>query len=204
MKKYPLVFDLETKYNFRDFDDHKKLGVTVVSSYDYANGKSNIFLEKEINSLFPLLENASYLIGFNIKSFDLKVLSPYYPGNIDNFSVFDILDDIKEKIGFRLSLNDVVNATLGKKKSGHGLMAIELYKEGKIKELCQYCLDDTMLTKELFEYGVKNSEIYYLTPTGRATIKVNWRKYFEEETKNDMHLTLPYLKKIHFFDIIYL
>jgi len=192
MRKFPVVFDLETKYTFRDFDDHKKLGVTVVSAYDYGQNQSKVFLEKEINSLFPLLENASYLIGFNIKSFDLPVLSAYYPGNINHFSVFDILDDIKEKIGFRLSLNDVINATLGKKKSGHGLQAIELYNEGKIKELSQYCLDDTMLTKELLEYGAKTGEIYYLTPTGKATIKVNWKKYLEDNNNKDTHLTLPF------------
>lgn len=192
MKKFPLVFDLETKHTFREFAEHEKLGITVVSAYDYGQNKSHIFLEKEINSLFPLLENASYLIGFNIRSFDLPVLSPYYPGDTKHFPVFDLLDDIKEKIGFRLSLNDVVNATLGKKKSGHGLMAIELYKEGKIKELSQYCLDDTMLTKELFEFGAKTGEVYYLTSTGKSTIKVNWKKYLEEEAKNDTHLTLPF------------
>ncbi len=192
MRQFPVVFDLETKYTFRQYDDHKKLGVTVVSAYDYGQNQSKVFLEKEINSLFPLLENASYLIGFNIKNFDLPVLSAYYPGNINHFPVFDILDDIKEKIGFRLSLNDVINATLGKKKSGHGLQAIELYNEGKIKELSQYCLDDTILTKELFEYGAKTGEIYYLTPTGKATIKVKWRKYLEEDSNNDTHLTLPF------------
>lgn len=192
MRKYPLVFDLETKYTFRDYAEHKKLGVTVVSAYDYGKGQSKVFLEKEINSLFPLMENASYLIGFNIISFDLPVLSAYYPGNTSHFPAFDILDDIKAKIGRRLSLNDVVFATLGKKKSGHGLQAISLYKEGKIKELSQYCLDDTMLTKELFEYGAKTGEIYYLTPTGKATIKVNWKKYLEESTNNDTHLTLPF------------
>lgn len=192
MKKFPLVFDLETKHTFREFAEHEKLGVTVVSAYDYGQNKSHIFLEKEINSLFPLLENASYLIGFNIRSFDLPVLSPYYPGDTSHFPVFDLLDDIKEKIGFRLSLNDVVNATLGKKKSGHGLMAIELYKEGKIKELSQYCLDDTMLTKELFDFGVKTGEIYYLTSIGKSTIKVDWKKYLEEDNNKDTHLTLPF------------
>lgn len=192
MKKHPLVLDLETKYTFREYDDHKKLGVTVAAIYNYGTGQGKVFTEKEINSLFPLLENASYLIGFNIKNFDLPVLSAYYPGNIDHFSVFDILDDIKEKIGRRLSLNEVVGATLGKKKSGHGLMAIDFYKEGKWDELKKYCLDDVMLTKELFDYGVKTNEINYLTPTGKATIKVSWKKYLEESGTNDTHLTLPF------------
>ena len=162
MKKFPVILDLETKYTFRDFSEHKKLGVTVVAVYDYKNQSGKVFVESELNQLFPLLENASYVIGYNIVSFDLPVLQPYYPGIIDHFSTFDILDDIKNKIGKRLALNDVVFATFGKRKTGHGLMAIDYYKEGRWKELKQYCLDDVMLTKELFEYGIKNGEINYL------------------------------------------
>lgn len=192
MRKFPVVFDLETKYTFRDFDDHKKLGVTVAAVYNYAQEKNQVFTEKEINGLFSLLENASYIIGFNINSFDLPVLSAYYPGNIRRFATFDILDDIKNKIGRRLALNDVLWATLGKKKTGHGLEAISLYKEGKIKELSEYCLSDVLLTKELFEYGVEKGEINYLAEKGKAVIKVNWKKYLEESTNNDIHLTLPF------------
>lgn len=192
MKKFPVVFDLETKYTFRDFDDHKKLGITVAAIYDYGQEENMVFTEKEINSLFPILENASYIIGFNINSFDLPVLSVYYPGNTRRFATFDILDDIRNKIGKRLSLNDVLGATLGKKKTGHGLNAINLYKEGKIKELSQYCLDDVLLTKELFEHGAEKGEINYLTEKGKAAIKVSWKKYLEESTNNDTHLTLPF------------
>ena len=192
MKKQPVVFDLETKYTFREFDDHKKLGVTVAAVYDYRDGQEKVFTEKEINSLFPIFENASYIIGFNINNFDLPVLSPYYPGNIRRFSTFDILDDIKNKIGKRLALNDVLQATLGKRKTGHGLMAIDLYKEGRWEELKKYCLDDVLLTKELFEHGAENGEINFLTEKGKAAIKVNWKRYLEENTNNDTHLTLPF------------
>ena len=192
MKKFPVVFDLETKYTFREFSDQKKLGITVAAIYDYAQEKNQVFTEKEINGLFPILENASYIVGFNINNFDLPVLSAYYPGNTRRFATFDILDDIKNKIGRRLALNDVLGATLGKKKTGHGLNAINLYREGKIKELSQYCLDDVLLTKELFEYGAKKGEINYLTEKGKAVIKVKWKKYLEESTNNDTHLTLPF------------
>ena len=142
--------------------------------------------------MFPILENASYIIGYNVRSFDLPVLQGYYPGNVASFSQFDILDDIRDKIGRRIGLNDVIYATFGEKKSGHGLMAIDFYREGKWEELKKYCLDDVMLTKKLFDFGLKNGEIYYLDETGKVTIKVDWKKYMEDAGSSDVPLTLPF------------
>ncbi len=192
MAKYPVVLDLETKYTFREFADPKKLEISVVGIYDYNKNSGATFLENELNKLFPILEGASYLIGYNIKTFDLPVLQAYYPGRVEHFPVFDILDYIKQKIGKRIALNEVVLATLGKKKSGHGLMAIDYYKEGKWEELKSYCLDDAMLTKEVFEFGVKQGEIYYLNEKGKIAIPTDWKKYQENSQGKDMSLTLPF------------
>lgn len=192
MKKFPVVLDLETKYTFREFEEAKKLGVTVVGVYDYKTNESRIYMENELPQLFTLLEHASYVIGYNVISFDLQVLQGYYPGNVTQFAAFDILEDIKNKIGRRLGLNDVISATLGKKKTGHGLMAIDYYKEGKWDELKKYCLDDALLTKELFDFGLKSGEIYYVNERGKTPIKVDWRKYMEDEGTSESHLTLPF------------
>lgn len=192
MKKFPVVLDLETKYSFRDFNDPKKLGISVVGIYDYKNKEGKTFIEQELNKLFPILESASYIVGYNVVNFDIAVLQAYYPGDVKVFTPFDILEDIKEKIGRRISLNEVIGATLGKKKTGHGFQAINLYNEGKIEELKKYCLDDVMFTKELLEYGIKNGAISYLTPNGKVSIKVDWKKYLKEESNNDIPLTLPF------------
>ncbi|HRN70712.1 MAG TPA: ribonuclease H-like domain-containing protein [Candidatus Woesebacteria bacterium] len=193
MQKFPVVLDLETKHTFREFDDHKKLGISVVAVYNYADQKGQVFTEKELNQLYPILENASYIVGYNIRSFDLPVLQAYYPGNIEVFALFDILDDIKEKIGRRIGLNDVAYATLNEKKTGHGLMAIDYYKEGKWDELKKYCMDDVMVTKKLFDYGLEKGEIFYMNEIGKISIKVDWKKYREGNGGgNDMPLTLPF------------
>lgn len=192
MKKFPVVLDLETKYSFRQFTDPKKLGITVAGIFDYKEGKELAFFEKELNGLFPILEHASYIIGYNVQSFDIPVLQGYYPGKVEHFGVFDILEDVRSKIGRRLALNDLIFATLGKKKTGHGLMAIDYYKEGKFEELKKYCLSDVALTKELFEFGVKNKEVYFLNEKGKITIKVDWAKYLEGKNSSEMPLTLPF------------
>ncbi|OGK34212.1 hypothetical protein A3F57_02880 [Candidatus Roizmanbacteria bacterium RIFCSPHIGHO2_12_FULL_36_11] len=192
MRKFPVIIDLETKYSFREYNDPKKLGVTTVGLYDYRDQQNKIFVEKELSRLFPLLEASSYIIGFNVRSFDLPVLQGYYPGKLQNFPIFDILEDIKNKIGKRLSLNDLVFATLGKKKSGHGLIAIQLYQEGKWEDLKKYCLDDVMLTKQLFEFGVRQGEVMYLNEKGKSSIKVDWKKYLKDQGRKESHLTLPF------------
>lgn len=191
--RYPIVLDLETKYTFRHYSDPKKLGISVAGIYDYKDNQLKSFFEKELPKLYPLLENASLIVGFNINSFDLPVLQGYYPGDVSQFKTIDILEEIKKILGRRLALDDIVKATLGKKKSGHGLQAINYYKEGKLEELRKYCLDDVLLTKEIFDYGVKNGVLYYLDVSGKAPIKVDWKKNLEEaEEKNDISLTLPF------------
>ncbi|MFN4213076.1 MAG: ribonuclease H-like domain-containing protein [Microgenomates group bacterium] len=192
MKKFPVILDLETKFTFKQYDDPKKLGVSVVAIFDYFDNLPKIFLEKELPKLFPLLENASYVIGYNVRSFDMPVLQGYYPGKVEHFSLFDILDDIKKKTGRRLALNDIISATLGKKKTGHGLLAIEYYKQKEWEKLKKYCLDDVMLTKELFEHGVKHGYIYYLNEKGKIKVEVDWGKYLTPAQGNDMPLTLPF------------
>lgn len=192
MQRQPVVFDIETKYTFRDFNDHKKLGVSIVAAYNYATGETKTFREHELSELFRWFENASYLVGYNIVGFDLPVLQAYYPGDITIFKTFDILDDIKTIIGRRIALNDVVHATFGKKKSGHGLMAIDYYKEGKWEELAAYCTDDTMLTKELFDFGIRHNEIYYINETGKVPIRVQWSKYMEDSGTTETPLALPF------------
>jgi len=192
MKKFPVVLHVETKYTFREFSDPKKLEVTVAVLYDYKDHSLSSFFRQDLNKLFTILESASYLVGYNINSFDMQVLQAYYPGDVTHFKTFDILEDIRKILGKRLALNDVVYATLGKKKSGHGLQAIELYKEGKLEELKNYCMDDVRLTCELFDYGIKNNNIFYLNENGKAEIKVDWEKYIKEEKGNDMPLTLPF------------
>lgn len=192
MKKFPIVFDLETKHTFREFNDPQKLGITVLGLYDYANNTSSIYTEKELGTVFTLFEKASYLIGYNINSFDLAVLQAYYPGDVTHFATLDILDDIKMKIGRRIALNDVAGATLGAKKSGHGLMAIEYYKEGRWDELKKYCLDDVAITKQVFDYGLKFKEIHYMNETGKAVIRVDWGKYMEDQGKSETAMTLPF------------
>ncbi len=193
MQQFPVVLDLETQRTFREESDPRKLGISVVAIYDYATEKGMTFREEEVSKMFPILENASYIVGYNSAGFDIPVLQGYYPGDVNDFSQFDILEDIRQVLGRRIGLNDIAAATLSIKKSGHGLMAIDYFKEGRWDELEKYCLDDVMITKDIFEHGIAKGCVYYRNETGTVPIKVDWKRYKEESRgRDDMPLTLPF------------
>lgn len=171
-----LVLDIETKNIFADVGerDPRLLDVSVVGVYDYGKDQFFAFREEELSKLWPLMEHADRVIGFNINGFDFPVLSRYYSGDITKIPRFDIMDVVRDTLGFRLKLDDLVQCTLQQKKSAHGLMAVEFYKQGKWEELIRYCLDDVRLTRDLYEFGKKRGEIFYPNRNGIARMKVDF------------------------------
>lgn len=193
MKPNIIVLDLETKHIFDEVEGRKaeNLGITVVGTYIYSQESYRIFKENEIDQLEALLIKKPLLVGFNIKKFDLAVLKPYLHMNTNNLPALDIMEEIVKVVGHRVSLDSVAKATLNTQKSGHGLDAIKYHRNGEWEKLEKYCLDDVRITKELFEYGAKNGELYFLTKFDRAKARVpiNW-KIENPEDKKDSQYTL--------------
>lgn len=158
-----IVFDIETIGDIRDLTTMK---VTVVSIYEYEHDRYQSFDEHELGNLWPILERAERLIGFNSLHFDLPILGRNYAGDLTKIPHLDILKVVKESTGNRIKLNDIARATLQIEKSADGLQAMEWYKEGKIAEIKKYCEQDVKVTKDVYEYGLKNKMLYYPTLTG--------------------------------------
>jgi DEAD/DEAH box helicase domain-containing protein len=158
-----IVFDIETKNTFDDVgsSDPAALDVSLVGIYDYESDKYIAFLEDEFTKLWPYLESADVLIGFNSDHFDIPLLNKYYHGDLTRIKSIDILSDIKKNLGRRIGLGAIAEATLGYGKSGHGLEAIFWWKNGEIEKIKKYCLDDVKVTKELYEYVLENKKLKY-------------------------------------------
>lgn len=188
---HPIVLDIETQHTFQEVGNKlDKLKISVVGIYDYAEDKYETYLEDELGSLFTRLENASYLIGFNINKFDLPVMAPYYLGKISQFTSLDLLEEVEKELGFRVALDDLARATLGVKKSGHGFLAINYFNKGEWEKLKKYCLDDVKITKELFEYGQKNGKLVFNSAGGLREIKINFSGNLKKPEA--VHLSLPF------------
>lgn len=187
----PLIFDVETQKIFQEVGGKTdKLRVSVVALYDFSTDSYHTFFETELPKMFSMFEKASSLIGFNINKFDLEVLKPYYVGNVYKFQTVDILEEIQKSLGRRIALDDLLKATLNVRKQGHGLLAVNYYKEGKLKELTDYCLSDVRLTKQLYDYILVNKKAYYFGPYGKVEIRLNLNQDSNPLSKSGVNLTL--------------
>lgn len=188
-----IVFDIET---IGDIRDYSSLKITVVSIYEFENDSYSSFEEHELGQLWPILEKAERIIGYNSEHFDVPILDRYYMGDLTKIPHLDILKKIKEASGSRFKLNDIAKATLQIEKSADGLQAQEWYKEGKIDEIKKYCEQDVKVTKELYEYGKKNKMLYYNTLTGDLMpIAINFDMPLQtglgQQQASGVNMTLP-------------
>lgn len=161
-----VILDLETKRIFDDVGGYfpEKLGVSFVGVYvreNFGPGQFKSFFEKDLDSLFPLLEQADVVVGFNIDGFDMPVLNGYYGADIERIPTLDLLDRIKKQAGHRISLDAVAKETLGIGKSGDGLDAIKYYQAGDWQSLEKYCLRDVEVTRDVYDYGVQKGHIKF-------------------------------------------
>jgi DEAD/DEAH box helicase domain-containing protein len=158
------VFDLET---IRSADEvggwqrAEKMGVSVAVVYDSQLDGYVTYLEDEIGRLVDHLESLDLIVGFNNKRFDNRVLSGYTHKPLNALPTIDLLEEVSNHLGYRLSLDRLAEHTLGAKKSADGMQALKWYKEGKIKEICEYCRQDVEITTNLFHHGLEKGYLLF-------------------------------------------
>ncbi|NQS89368.1 ribonuclease H-like domain-containing protein [Patescibacteria group bacterium] len=176
-----VIFDVETQKLFEEIEgyDPGKLLVSVVSLYrreldenlKEVSGVMKSFWideagrEPRIGGVWPWFEEADRIIGFNSIGFDVPVLQPLYKNDFSKLNHFDLMDKIKNVLGHRLSLDVIAKETLGKTKSGVGTQAVEWWKakdEKNLDLLQKYCEMDVLVTKEVYDFGLKNKKLKYM------------------------------------------
>ena len=150
------------------------LKVSVCGIYEYATDKFSAYTEADIHKLVELLQNADQVIGFNIRDFDLEVLRPYCNFEVLDLPMLDIIDDVSGHLGHRIGLNAIAQATLGHGKSANGKEALLYWKNNRMDLLKKYCLDDVRITRDIYEYGLKNQKILYKDFFDIKEIPVAW------------------------------
>ncbi len=159
-----IVLDLETQKSFQEVGGRGKnhlLKVSVCVVYDYSTNKYTSYEEYELPKLAPILHTADQIIGYNIKGFDFEVIQPYLNFDIHQVPYLDILEEIEKVLQHRIKLEVVAQGTLGSGKSGSGLEAILYYQNGRMDLLKKYCTDDVKITKQIYDYALKNQKLLY-------------------------------------------
>ena len=178
-QKRILYFDLETQKSATEVGGWQNIHLMMVSVavlFDSLEDRFYIFSEDEIDRLFEHLARADLVIGFNLKRFDYTVLQPYTHRDLHEIPTFDILENIYNKLGYRLSLDHLVKETLNKEKSADGLQALEWFKAGEIEKMTEYCKQDVLLTRDLFLHGLEKGYLVYLNKkeNERLRLLVDW------------------------------
>lgn len=177
-KSRTLVFDLETQNSFDDVGGRNKmveLRMSVGVTYALETKEFAVYRENDVNALIEDLRAANRVIGFNHKNFDYAVLGRYTKLDWSTVKSFDILEDLAKILGHRVKLDSVAAATLGMKKSGHGLQAIEWFRKGEWDTLIRYCKDDVKITADVWLHGVEKKFVMIETWGGPKKVPVDWK-----------------------------
>jgi DEAD/DEAH box helicase domain-containing protein len=187
-----IVFDIETQNTFQEVgsNDPAKLDISLLVIYDYKTKEYSTFTQENLSDLWPILEKTDMLIGYNSNHFDIPLLNKYYPGDLTAVGSLDILKEIKNSIGRSIRLDNVAETTIGVGKSGHGLQAIEWWREGRMDKIEKYCKQDVKVTKDVYEYALKHQKLKYKDLLDTITFDIdtsNWNK----NTGTAINYTLP-------------
>jgi uncharacterized protein YprB with RNaseH-like and TPR domain len=188
-----ITFDIETTSealggNF----DPNLMNLAVIGVHDSETDEYSCYSEEELPQLWPILERADILIGYNSDHFDIPILNRYYTGNLLHIKSVDLLKEIRNVLGRRLRLDNIAEATLGKKKSGSGLQAVRWWREGQYDLVRSYCLDDVRITKELYDYAYKNKSLKYRDFDGVRDIKLDVSGWEKKADLPALTHTLPF------------
>ena len=173
-----VVFDLETQRSFKDVGGRTqlhRLGVSVGVAYSYATDEYTVVTEESIQRLIDIVLAADLVVGYNLKGFDYEVLRGYSDADFQSRPTRDLMLDLEEQLGFRPKLESVVVPTLGAGKIADGLQALEWWRQGEIDKIVEYCTEDVRVTKELYDFGIRNRFVLINRSGGKSRqVEVEW------------------------------
>jgi DEAD/DEAH box helicase domain-containing protein len=174
-----VYFDVETRFSAAEVGGwHRidRMGLALAVVYDEQLERFTTFREAEVDALVELLFEADLVVGFNVLRFDYTVISAYTPRPLSRLPTFDLLAELYERLGFRLSLGALASATLGAAKSADGLQSLAWVREGRYDLVEEYCRRDVALTRDLFQCALREDGLCFARDTLRLrTPPLGWR-----------------------------
>ena len=189
-----LTFDIETKLVpfTRGKLDPDTLELTVVAIHDSETNEYQAYTKEELPRLWPLIERANLLIGFNSDAFDIPILNRYYPGDLSPIRSLDLLSEVYKALGRRLRLDVLAKATLGRGKTGDGQKAGAWWEEGLYDTVKEYCIEDVRLTRELYDYARTHGGLKYKDLNETRDIKLDTSAWESASAVSPLTHTLPF------------
>ena len=179
-----LVFDIETSDVFNNEKRNPEdLTLAVVAAYSYPDDTYTAYTQETLSDLWESMRNIDTLIGFNNNHFDTPLLNKYAPMDLTKeYKSIDLLESVRQSLGRRIRLDWIAEGTLGINKSSDGLQAVEWWRQGEVEKVKQYCIDDVRITKEIFDYALKNEELQYSDLGSAHIVPIDISQWKTEET----------------------
>jgi DEAD/DEAH box helicase domain-containing protein len=175
-----VVFDIETANWMSDTgtSDPADLTIAIVCLHDSETDTYSSYLEHELPQMWSILERTDVLVGYNSNHFDIPLLNKYYPGDLTKIKSVDLMQEVYATLGRRLKLDAIAEGTLGQKKlDGKNGQSIVWWRAGEVEKVREYCLKDVELTKNIFDYALKNSSIKYKELGKVREVKLDTRSW---------------------------
>jgi len=158
------------------WDNIRAFGLSVAVTWDAANGYREWY-ETDAGRLIGEMRAFDRIVTFNGLRFDLEVLSAY--GDVRDLrpKSLDLLQDLKRRLGFRVSLQNVAQATLGKGKTASGLDAVKWWRSGDPalrQRVVDYCRMDVEILREVVAYGRREGFIKIPSQGRELPVYVAW------------------------------
>jgi DEAD/DEAH box helicase domain-containing protein len=173
-----IYLDLETQRSAEEvggWGNISAMKMALAITWDDRSLAFRTYHEKDLDALLADLHLAARVVGYNIDRFDLEVLRGHSGRDVTRIRTEDMLAHIYRRLGFRLKLADVAEATLGVGKSADGLQSLRWWKEGRLDLIEEYCRRDVEVTRDLHRFGVKHGFILYHDRAGNALrLPVDW------------------------------
>jgi DEAD/DEAH box helicase domain-containing protein len=188
-----IVFDIETTTKSpRNYFEMDNLEVSVVCIWNSEDDAFSSYFVEDLPKLWPIMERAELLIGFNSDHFDIPILNKYYTGDLTKIRSLDLLKEVKDALGRRIRLNSIAEATLGTSKLADGLKAVEWWKKGLKDKVVEYCIEDVRITRDVYNYALQNGLVKYKELGQIKEIKLDTSKWEAPLEQGAMTHTLPF------------
>jgi len=172
------VVDVETRRSAQEVGGWSRpdlMGVSVAVLYDSGADAFTDYRQEEIPALAERLRGFDLVVGFNILRFDYPVLAGVHPFAYAGLPTLDMLAHVYERLGYRLKLDNLAQATLDVGKSADGLQALKWWQEGRLDEIAKYCRQDVAVTRDLYLFGRENRYVLFSNKAGqKARLPVAW------------------------------
>lgn len=173
-----VYFDLETQLSATEvggWNNISKMLMSIGVTYSTATGAYEIYDEKRVDALIDELQKADLVVGYNHIRFDYEVLHHYTALDLRQIPSLDMLLELQKSMSHRLSLDSIATGTLGVQKTSDGLQALRWYREGRLRDIAEYCCFDVKITRLVHEYGLEKRQLHYLDRFGKKqTVAVQW------------------------------